>query len=599
MRRREPRRAPIFGAVIAVAAFLMVGAARGKKPNDPPPPKADEVVGNLASVVGSEIKVQGVGLVLGLNNTGSDPPPSWYRQKLLDEMKKANIEHPERWLAHPSTSLVIVRAVIPAGITTKDRFDAEIELPPASGTTSLEGGWLVSTQLAPMAMAGGALRDGQVFGSAYGPVMVGSAAQPNDRRVGRVLGGVRAKNDIPYNLVIKDNRRSVKTAKLLEDVIKMRFHQREGSDLKPMAVGKTDQLLVLKVPRIYHHNQNRYHQVIKLLPVVDNPALRAQRLDQWGKDLLDPKKAGIAALRLEALGTGSIPVLKAGLESQDEQVRFFAAEALAYLGDGAGADVLARVATGRPEFRSFALKALSSMDQVTALVRLRALLSQPEVELRYGAFDALRSLDPTDPFLGRVQVYDEPEEEETDDLAMQIEGAARRRPRPRPEEPFSLYVVDCEGPPLFHVSRNLKCEVVIFGRGQQLLTPVVLGGGGPILLNAADGDNQIQLSKITARALDGPEQRVDCSLDVAAVIRQMAQLGASYPEVVSMLVGAFNQKNLPGPLVVDAIPIANKAYVEAQLLGTDAKKDDELKKTKLDEPKRMSLLERLRERFRR
>ena len=41
-------------------------------------------------------------------------------------------------------------------------------------------------------------------------------------------------------------------------------------------------------------------------------------------------------------------------------------------------------------------------------------------------------------------------------------------------------------------------------------------------------------------------------------------MGASYPEVATILGSAAAQKNLPGPYVVDAIPLPNKAYDEAQ-----------------------------------
>ena len=67
-------------------------------------------------------------------------------------------------------------------------------------------------------------------------------------------------------------------------------------------------------------------------------ALRAQRTERWGKELLDPKAAGVAALRLEGLGLTAIEALKAGLASPNAQVRFWSAEALAYLDDASGVD---------------------------------------------------------------------------------------------------------------------------------------------------------------------------------------------------------------------------------------------------------------------
>ena len=532
--------------------------------------------------------------MIGLDNTGSDPAPSWQRTKLLDEMRKSGINHPEKILETKTVTLVTVRGTVPAGVTMADKFDIDIELSSATATTSLAGGWLVTTQLAQRAKTKEGEKDDKVIATAVGPVMTGNAAKPNDPKIGRVLGGGRVKEDSPYALTIKEARRSGKTSQLLQNVINNRFHQTDGTDQKGMAIAKTDSLLVLRVPKTYHHNQDRYHQLIKLMPLIDNPTLREQRTQQWGKDLLDPKKAGVAALRLEGLGPGTVQVLRTALGSPDETVRFFAAEALAYLNDteGDSAKALAETARKKPEFRSYALKAMAATDQSASLLKLRSLMAEPEFELRYGAFDALRTLDATDPFLGRVQVLDDlPQPEKDEDMAIQINSLRRSKGPASREEPFTLYVVDCEGPPMIHVARNIRCEVVVFGKTQKLLTPVVLGAGGPLLLNASDGDDQVQISKITEKVLDAPRIKVSSSLDVADVVRQLANIGATYPDVVGFLAAASTQKNLPGPFVLDALPAPSGKYDEAQLSGALLKKDASLKKTSGDSGK-TSLMDR-------
>ena len=598
MRRTSPGQTRWLGVMVASAALIFTGAGKKKET----PPKIEETIGDVASIVGTDFKVEGVGLVIGLDNTGSDPAPSWQRTKLLDEMRKSGVPHPEDYLRTKNVTLVTVRAIMPAGATTADKFDVEIELAASTATTSLAGGWLVTTQLAQRAKTREGEKDDKVIASAVGPVMVGNALKPNDLKVGRVLGGGRVKEDSPYALTIKEARRSGRTSQLLQDVVNNRFHEISRVDQKGMAVAKTDSLLILKVPKTYHHNQERYHLVIKYLSLIDNASLRERRTEQWGKELLDPKKAGMAALRLEGLGPGAAPTLRAALGSPDETVRFFAAESLAYMNDSEGdsAKVLAEIAKNRPDFRAYALKAMAATDQSASLLKLRALMAEPEFELRYGAFDALRTLDPTDPFLGRVRVLDavpEPDAD-SDPMAMQITSAVPKKRAASRDEPFSLYVVDCEGPPMVHVSRNTRAEMVIFGKTQKMLTPVVLGSGGPLLVNAADGDETIQISKITEKTLDAPRVRLTSELYIADVIRQMANIGASYPEVATLLGAASVQKNLPGPFVVDAVPVPNKAYNEAQLADLTAKKDDALKKTS-GESDRTGFLDRLGKRFRR
>ena len=600
MRRTIPEQTRWLGALVAGAALMMTGAGTGKK-KEPPLPKVEETVGDVASIVGTDFKVEGVGLIIGLDNTGSDPAPSWQRTKLLDEMRKSGVPHPEKMFLNKSVTMVTVRATVPAGMTLADKFDVEIELAPATATTSLAGGWLVTTQLAQRAKTKDGDKDDKVIATAVGPVMIGNTAKPNEPKVGRVLGGGRVKEDSPFALTIKESRRSGRTSQLLQNVINNRFHETDGTDQKGMATAKTDSLLILKVPKTYHHNQNRYHKMIKLLPLIDNPSLREQRLDQWGNDLLDPKKTGLAALRLEGLGPGAATKLRAALGSPDETVRFFAAEALAYLNDSEGdaAKVLAETAKSKPEYRSFALKAMAATDQSASLLKLRSLMAEPEFELRYGAFDALRTLDPTDPFLGKVQVLDDLPAPEADvEMAMQITSAISKKKANRREEPFSLYVVDCEGPPMIHVTRNTRCELVIFGKSQKVLTPLVLGAGGPLLLNASDGSDEVQISRITERTLDAPRTRLTSSLDVADMVRQMANIGASYPEVATLLGAASVQKNLPGPYVIDAIPMPNKAYEETQLADAVIKKDSSLKKTGADTG-RTTLMDRLQRRIKR
>ena len=601
MRRIDPRRAAALGTTLALAALIGAGPSR-RKPTDPPrePLKVEETIGDVAYFShAGEIPVEGVGLVVGLDHTGSDPEPSFHRQKLLDEMRKAGVQNPDKILASDDTALVLVRTKIPPGITTKDKFDVEIELTPASTTTSLAGGSLISARLTETLVAKGEVHEGNVLAVAWGPVMTGNAERPDDPKVGRVLGGTHVKRDLPHAVVIKENRKSIRTAQMIEGVIRARFHQTDGIDHTGLEAGmasaKSDEYLTIKVPPIYHQNQEHFFRVVKLLPVLNAPSLRAGRLERWGKELLDPKTSGIAALRLEGAGPNAIEVLKEGLESENERVRFFAAESLAYLDDTSGVDILYETSIKQPEFRLYALAALSAMDQPASILRLRKLMDEADVEVRYGAFDALKTHDKNDAYLGEIAIYESPEINEDDSMSMAIVKAGPRR-RGLPEAPFSLYVVDSEGPPLVHVSRSRRCEVVLFGKGQELLTPLVLGNGGAVLLNASTNDRKVQISHISPGTLDGAERKISCSTELSEVVRRTAQIGATYPEIVSILLAADRQKNLPGPLVVDAAPQMTDAYQRALLVGDDgAKKDDDLEQTKLEEKstRRFRLFDRL------
>ncbi|APW61165.1 flagellar basal body P-ring protein FlgI [Paludisphaera borealis] len=586
MWRTVPRLTWAVGAVVALATLAgnQVGAAGplGKKRATAPPPKAEETVGDLASVFkGGEITVEGVGLVAGLENTGGDIPPSWFRTQLVDEMSKAGVEHASELIQNKQFAPVIVRMKIPTGAAPKDRFDVEVVLPPASAAKSLAGGYLMTTRLREVLVAGGTPRTGSDMAMAMGPVMTGSAQNPGDLKSGRVLGAGRVKKDYPYKLLLGENKRSIRNAGLMEKVVNERFHQNEKGQQKGAATAKSDSNLVLKVPDIYHQNQERFFRVVQLLPMIDTPALREQRMAGAAKELLDPKTSGVAALKLEALGPSASEALGAGLKHADPEVRFFAAEALAYLDDAAGVEMLGQTAITHKQFRAYALAALAAMEDDSARIKLRKLLDQPEMEVRYGAFNALRTLDEHDAALGQVKILDDPYKDEEIDPeapdAMALAIASARRPRP--EDPFALYIVETEGPPVVHVSRSRRSEIVVFGRGQKLQTPIVLGSG-PVLLNAALNDDELDISKIVPSKFGDADVKVRSSLEIGEVIRHVANMGSTYPEVIAILEAAQKQKNLPGPLFVDSVPVSTVEYFEKSILGaTTPKKDAAVQKT--------------------
>ena len=568
--RRLPAPALVAGLTIAwglgsaerLAAFGVVVDDNGS--NTKVTLRTEQTVGDLAYIANlSDLRVEGVGLVIGLDGTGGDVPPSLYRTALLNEMRKARVENPEEILASPGTAAVIVRMKLPTGATRDEPYDVEVEAVPGSATTSLAGGRLLRADLKQVMITEQGQAEGKVQAYAAGAIL----ADEKTPRKGTIPGGGRSKATLPYTILIKETFRSGKTAALLQGAINTRFQQRNGRDDRGVALAKSDRHLELTLPRIYRNNPERFFQVVKLVPLVTSETIARKRIDTWGVDLIAPETSGLAALRLESLGAAGRETLKKGLASPSPTARFFAAEALAYLGDDSGVDVLAEAAVMRTEFRSQALRALASMDQAPALLRLRKLMGHSDPALRYGAFDALRRADPFDPSLGRVAVFDAPPEEPLEENEFAQEGSQRwamdlQKPRQpiRPQDPFALYVVDCEGPPLIHVSRTNRAEIVLFGRGQSLETPMVLNCGPNILINAADGDPQAQISRIVPGA---GERRTLASLDLATVIRTLAQLGATYPEISATLDQARNRQNLAASLIFDARPTKTAEYDRA------------------------------------
>ncbi|CAN0369507.1 unnamed protein product, partial [Ectocarpus sp. 4 AP-2014] len=194
-----------------------------------------------------------------------------------------------------------------------------------------------------------------------------------------------------------------------------------------VAEAKTEEFVALKIHPRYKDNIARFVRVIRSLPLSESASELQERLVLLENQLLDPLTASTAALRLAAIGGDqAVEKLLLGIQSTDPEVRFYAAEALAYLDKTEGVAALADAARDEPAFRAHALTALSAMDDVVAYDALRSLLASESAETRYGAFRALWAMNPNDPMLGKDRL-----------------GGA-----------FGYHVLDPGGPPMVHATRS-------------------------------------------------------------------------------------------------------------------------------------------------
>jgi hypothetical protein len=246
---------------------------------------------------------------------------------------------------------------------------------------------------------------------------------------------------------------------------------------------------------------------------------------QW---LLDPAKTIAGALRLEALGAQSIPALKVGLHSDVPLVRFAAAEALAYLGSPSCGEELGKQVAEQPFVQAFALTALASLNEAVCRVKLQELLSAPGPETRYGAFRALRARDERDPLVAGEKL-----------------GS------------FWLHRVAKNSPPQVHVATHARPEVVLFGDRPSLVPPFSFLVGPEFTLRAEEGKDTCVLSRFTQRK---GKQAKQCSLEVADVLRALAELGGNYADAVELLRQAEAGRGLNCVVKVDALPKAPTVY---------------------------------------
>lgn len=497
------------------------------------------LIGDYVLVSGLNSRaIEGVGLVVGLDGTGDDPPASNLRTELLEEMRRRNVENPNQWLRRPSTTLVLVRAYIPPLIRKGDRFDVEIYLPPGSEATSLAGGSLLECNLTEKAVvAGRGVLDGSRLAIAEGHLLLeGDEAAGNGTSMrGRIpSGAVYVGDDRNLSVHLRPDYRGVRMSQRISSRIGQRFHDYDQFGIKrPLAEPKTDSRIELVVHNRYRDNYPRYLQCIRHIMLRETAVERQLRLERLRREMMAGPTAEAAALELEAIGVDAVPILKQALNSESLEVRFQAGVALAYLGHSDGAAALREAADQEPAFRIHALAALSALRTGEAAMQLRELLDHASMETRYGAVRALSTMD-------------------SDDSAISGEEF---------EQGYTLRVVQVGGEPMVHVTRRKQAEVVVFGEDQQFQAPMTVSAGSRFMVQTESGRNAITISKFSPG--QDVERRV-VSPRIADVIRALAEMDANYSDVLQMLLEAEEQHNLPGAIGIDELPRPGRSYYRDQ-----------------------------------
>ena len=478
------------------------------------------------------IKLESTALVTGLDNTGSDPPPSEQRQMLIAEMQSHQVADASKVLADPSTSMVLVTGFLRPGIEQGETFDLEVRIPKNSETTSLANGFLMPTRMRRLEVLGGMIRSGDVDGSGRGDIVInailnGSTDKTSQIR-GRVLGGGKALEARKLGLMLRREDASVRISNLIGKAINARFHTLEKGQKKGVAKPMRDNFLELAVAPRYKWNLGRYLRVVRNITLQETSLAKTERLQVLGRKLQEPSAAPLAALQLEGIGREGIDTLKTGLASSDCEVRFYSAEALAYLDEPEAAPVLEAAARDSSAFRWHALTALASMNHPAAYTALSNLLHVVSAETRYGAFRSLRLHNEADPttkgeLLGKK---------------------------------FFYHMIPTNTEPLVHATRSKQPEVVLFGHEQTIKPPQFLYAGKHLLLKGLP-DGQIKVSRFKPKEADAAEV---CTASLDHVIRTVVNLGASYADVVSMLSEAQKLGLLSAKFVIEALPRPGRKY---------------------------------------
>lgn len=509
------------------------------------------LVGDYTAISPNRLVVlEGVGLVTNLDGTGGDSPSTQHRKALLDEMRRMQVDNPNEILRSPYTAMVIVRAYLPTLVDKGEKIDVEVRLPDGTEATSLAGGWLVQCNLVEKAVIQGrGVMSGHVRAKAEGPILIAAHDSDDESKVSLLMrgtipaGAICMREAKPLSIHLRDDYRSVRMANRITKRIGERFHDYDEYGIRrPLARFVADSRIDLEVHSRYKENDNHYLDVVRNIAFNETKVERQLRMQRLRDELMKGPTAETAAIQLEAIGRDAIGVLKEGLTAPSLESRFHAAVALAYLGVDDGVAVLAEAADKERSFRVYAFAAMAALDGGEAYGPLMDLLDHPSTETRYGAFRTLTTLNPNDPSIRGEDM----------------------------NEQFMMHVLPTHSSPMIHLTRRQKTELVLFGDNQRFAAPLAVNAGKHIWVTSQVGQDHVIVSRYEPGE---PDRRIEVSTEIAEVLRAVVDLGASYPDVVQMLVQAEHQHNLPGSIAIDALPQAGRRYYRPnpnQLAGRDS-----------------------------
>ena len=480
------------------------------------------------------LRIEGVGAVNALPGTGGPPDPSVFRDQLLEEMKRHDVIAPNQWLENDETALVRVLALIPPGAKRGDLVDIRVIAPKESRVSDLHHGWLLDTRLREQRMLQNMVRQSDVLGIGQGSILTRADHEPNAdeslRNEGRILSGGRVQVTRNLGLILRPEYQHAKMSKAIADAINRRLFFFDGTTRRGIATAMEDDFIEIEVHPRYRDNVPRMMQVIHAIGIKAEISGKQERLLELAQKLETPETAADAALQLEALGESAVPTLLQGLKSNNPELRFYAAEALAYLDRIESIEPLENAAREVAAFRYPSLIALQGIEQQLAIDALKRLMDEQSLETRYGAFCSIRRRIDGKPALG---------------------GS--------PLGPLTLYEIPSQGTPAVVISLREEPEVVLMGdlKPMEISSFLMLPGG---IMIKPDPKHPEELLRISRFKPGEQDRRVVVSSSLDDVIAGVVQVGGCYGDVITMLREAKNQKLLVDQLAINPLPAPVRTY---------------------------------------
>ena len=487
-------------------------------------------IGSLGDVVSTEfIAVEGYGIVGGLRGTGSSECPPRIREYLKQYILKQITDYKtniDGFINSRDTAIVRVHGTMSTSVMEGRSFDVKVTALPGTQTTSLEGGWLHSTELKLLGRFGMVTR---VLATAGGDVFIDTLNRDEiDKKAGYVLGGGTVIGEYPFGLVLR------KPDFTITNIIRNRLNGRFGPNT---AKAETARQIVLNVPAKYGKQKHRFISMVKLMYLSETEEIVKERIKTFVGKLAVAEDMDESEIAIEAIGNESLGKLGVLLNSGHEEVRLRAGRCMLNLGSDGGLETLKKIAMDKDSsYRAEALEAIATgANRNDAAAISRLLLRDEDFNIRFAAYEQLRELD---------------------DIAV------TRRPIARS---FYLEQITQTGHKTIYVSRSGQARIVLFGAPILCSDNLFIqSANGEITIDSRPGQKYASVMRKHPKhpTVVGP---LRSSLELGDIIETLCEepvkrseqgrlgLGVSYADMIALLKqmcekGAVEAKFEAGPM---------------------------------------------------
>ena len=520
-----------IGLPLLIALLIVSCGEQGRGVKDLAPTiDLGTTIGSLVEMSWPEsIQLEGYSLVVGLRGTGSGECPPQIRAYLVQHIatlypdRKINVD---KMISGSDTAVVLVEGIMPAVASRNEYFDVRVTALGGTQTTSLEGGFLLGTELKTVGTFGIKTR---IVADAQGPVFVDKISTSEmNKRIGYVLGRGKILDEYKVTLVLGESDFRMTNS------IRNRLNELFGDGTaKVILPGR----LEVKVPAKYREQKQRFISIIKETYLSQSTEITGERIKTFIRKLAALQDADASEIALEAIGNQSLSGLVVLLNVSNEQVRLRAARCMLNLGSDAGLATLRQIAMDRGSaYRVEALESITKGARRNDAVRIsQRLLRDDDFHIRLAAYEQLRKLD---------------------DIAVSQEVIAGD---------FYLEQIAQTPHKSIFVSRSGQPRIVLFGAPIRCSDGIfVRSADGDITIDAPAGQEYVSIiRKLPQRP--GVIAQLKSSFELGDIIRTLCEkplkkgeqgrggLGVTYADVIALLKrmcdkGAVKAEFWAGPL---------------------------------------------------